>query len=356
MEISKEFWSGKRVFITGHTGFKGGWLCLWLEQLGAEVTGYALEPPTSPSLFEVAQIAQGMNSVIGDIRNVASLETAMRVAAPEIVMHMAAQPLVRQSYIDPIETYSTNVMGTVHLLEVIRKIPSVRAVVNVTSDKCYENREWIWAYREDEALGGYDPYSNSKGCAELVASAYRTSFFNPLQYDKHGVALASARAGNVIGGGDWAVDRLIPDILRAVSKKTPIMIRNPHAIRPWQHVLEPLSGYLLLASNLYQHGTAFAEAWNFGPLHEDARPVSWIVEKMTDLWGAGASWQLDDAHHPHEAHYLKLDCSKAHTKLNWHPRWSLENSLEEIIAWHRHYLEGRDMREKTISQIEKFIN
>lgn len=356
MEVSKEFWAGKRVFITGHTGFKGGWLCLWLEQLGAEVTGYALDPPTTPSLFEVARIAQGMNSVIGDIRNIASLEIAMRGAAPEIVIHMAAQPLVRYSYIDPVETYSTNVMGTVHLFEVIRKMSSVRAVVNVTSDKCYENREWIWGYRENEALGGYDPYSSSKGCAELVVSAYRTSFFNPLQYDKHGVALASARAGNVIGGGDWASDRLIPDILHAVSEKIPIMIRNPRAVRPWQHVLEPLSGYLLLASNLYQHGTAFAEAWNFGPLPEDAKPVSWIVEKMTDLWGAGASWQLDDAQHPHEAHYLKLDCSKAHAKLSWRPRWGLENSLEEIIVWHRYYLEGRDMRETTISQIQKFIN
>ncbi len=356
MVINKEFWAGKRVFITGHTGFKGSWLCLCLEYLGAEVTGYALQPPTQPSLFEVASVAQDMQCIIGDIRNAELLEAAMQKAAPEIVIHMAAQPLVRYSYINPVETYSTNVMGTVYLLEAVRKTLSVCAVVNVTSDKCYENREWAeQGYHENEAMGGYDPYSNSKGCAELVTSAYRNSFFNPSQYDKHGVALASARAGNVIGGGDWAADRLIPDILQAISQEIPVVIRNPDAIRPWQHVLEPLSGYLLLAENLYKHGSRFAEGWNFGPLEEDVKPVSWIVERMTKLWGAGASWQLDRADHPHEAQYLKLNCSKAHAKLNWQPRWKLAVALEEIIAWHQCYLGGHDIRQMTMSQIQKFI-
>lgn len=352
--MSAIFWSGKKVFVTGHTGFKGSWLCLWLQQLGADVTGYALQPPTNPSLFEVAQVGQGMHSIIGDIRDGAMLAEAMQAAAPDIVIHMAAQPLVRYSYIEPVETYSTNVMGTVHFLEAVRKTPSVRAVVNVTSDKCYENREWVWGYRENEAMGGYDPYSSSKGCAELVASAYRNSFFNPEKYSEHQVALASARAGNVIGGGDWADDRLIPDILRAISAGQPVIIRNPHAIRPWQHVLEPLAGYLQLAQKLYEDGVAYAEGWNFGPNDEDAKPVQWIVEQLTAAWGEGASWQLDRAEHPHEAHYLKLDCSKAKARLNWHPRWSLMLALQKIIEWHKQWGTGADMKSITLAQIAEF--
>lgn len=349
-----EFWRGKKVFLTGHTGFKGSWLSLWLQQLGAQVTGYALQPPTNPSLFEVANVAQGMTSIIGDIRDAEALSKAMREAAPDIVIHMAAQALVRYSYVNPVETYSTNVMGTVHLLEAVRQTPSVRAVVNVTSDKCYDNKEWVWGYRENEAMGGFDPYSNSKGCAELVTSAYRNSFFNPEKYADHRVALASGRAGNVIGGGDWADDRLIPDILRAISDSKPVVIRSPHAIRPWQHVLEPLSGYLLLAEKLYTQGVAYAEGWNFGPADEDAQPVQWIVEQLTQQWGEGASWQLDGGEHPHEAHYLKLDCSKAKMRLDWQPRWHLGHTLEMIVSWQQAWLAKQDMRSFTLKQIEQY--
>lgn len=352
--MNMTFWRGKKVFLTGHTGFKGSWLSLWLQQLGAEVTGYALQPPTNPSLFEVASVAQGMISIIGDIRDSAVLSKAMRAAAPDIVIHMAAQPLVRFSYVNPVETYSTNVMGTVHLLEAVRQTPSVRAVVNVTSDKCYDNKEWIWGYRENEPMGGYDPYSSSKGCAELVASAYRNSFFNPTKYDEHRVALASGRAGNVIGGGDWAEDRLIPDILRAIIAGRPVVIRSPHAIRPWQHVLEPLFGYLQLAQKLCEQGVAFGEGWNFGPSDEDAKPVRWIVERLTQQWGEGAAWHLDEGAHPHEAHYLKLDCSKAKARLDWHPRWHLAQTLEMIVAWQRAWLAKEDMRRFTLKQIEQY--
>ena len=354
MVVNTQFWMGKRVFLTGHTGFKGSWLSLWLQSLGAEVTGYALDPPTNPSLFELAKVGSGMRSIISDVRNGDALTSAMREAKPEIVIHMAAQSLVRYSYGNPVDTYSTNVMGVVHLFESVRKTSDVTALINVTSDKCYENHEWVWGYRENEAMGGYDPYSSSKGCAELVTSAYRNSFFNPAKYSEHHIALASARAGNVIGGGDWAENRLIPDILRAFSEGRPIVIRDPYAIRPWQHVLEPLSGYLELAQKLYEDGVAYAEGWNFGPNDEDAQPVQWIVERLAQRWGDGAKWQLDQANHPHEAHYLKLDCSKAKTRLDWKPRWSLPVALDVIIAWHRAYLAHQDMRDVTLEQIEKF--
>jgi CDP-glucose 4,6-dehydratase len=347
--MNPTFWSGKRVFVTGHTGFKGSWLSLWLQQLGAEVTGYALQPPTNPSLFEVAQVAQGMTSVIGDIRDCVLLASTLRQASPDIVIHMAAQPLVRRSYVDPVETYSTNVMGTVHLLEAVRQTPSVRAVVNVTTDKCYENKEWVWGYRENEPMGGFDPYSSSKGCAELVTAAYRNSFFNAATHSEHHVALATARAGNVIGGGDWAQDRLIPDILRAIQNGESVNIRNPHATRPWQHVLEPLSGYLVLAEKLYSQGPAFAEAFNFGPLEEDAKPVQWIVEQLTQNWGDGT--------HPHEAHYLKLDCSKARATLAWTPRWHLGQALQAIIVWHKAqnaHKDKPDMRALCLQQISDY--
>ncbi len=350
--MSVAFWQGKRVLLTGHTGFKGSWLSLWLQSMGAQVVGYALAPPSNPSLFEVAQVGKGMTSIIGDIRDLEHLRKVFADYKPEIVIHMAAQALVRYSYTEPVETYSTNVMGTVNLLEAVRSAGSVKAVVNVTSDKCYENREWEWGYRENEAMGGYDPYSNSKGCAELVTAAYRNSYFHPKKYKEHGVAIASGRAGNVIGGGDWADDRLIPDIMRAITQGKPVNIRNPHAIRPWQHVLEPLSGYLLLAQKLYEEGATYAEGWNFGPNDEDAKPVQWIVEKLTQAWGEGASWKLDGGNHPHEAHYLKLDCSKAKGRLDWHPRWHLDEALAKIADWQKNYQQGANMQAVTLEQID----
>lgn len=353
MEMTTDFWRNKRVFVTGHTGFKGSWLCLWLSRLGAHVTGYALEPPTAPSLYDLAGVAELVDSHIADIRDSGRLQSAMSEARPEIVFHLAAQPLVRDSYLLPVETYSTNVMGTVHLLEVIRHCPSVKAVVNVTTDKCYENREWPWGYRENESMGGYDPYSSSKACSELVTAAYRSSYFNPARYAEHGVALASARAGNVIGGGDWAAERLIPDCIRAILAVEPIRVRNPHAIRPWQHVLEPLAGYLTLARRLYEEGTAFAEGWNFGP-GDDARPVEWIVRSLCEKWNHVAGYTIDDGQHPHEAHYLKLDCSKARMQLGWQPLWSLAAALDAIITWTKAYQDGSDLRALCLKQIEKY--
>ena len=356
MEMSPAFWKGKRVLLTGHTGFKGSWLSLWLQSMGAQVVGYALAPPSTPSLFEVAKVGDDMTSVIGDIRDLEHLRCVFAEHQPEIVIHMAAQALVRYSYIEPVETYSTNVMGTVNLLEAVRATASVKAVVNVTSDKCYENREWEWGYRENEAMGGYDPYSSSKGCAELVTSAYRNSYFHPEKFETHGVAIASGRAGNVIGGGDWADDRLIPDIMRAIMQGKPVNIRSPHAIRPWQHVLEPLAGYLLLVQKLYEEGASYAEGWNFGPNEQDAKPVQWIVEKLTQAWGEGASWTLDGGNHPHEAHYLKLDCSKAKMRLDWAPRWHLEEALSAIIEWQRAYRDGKAMRALTLDQIQLYMS
>jgi CDP-glucose 4,6-dehydratase len=353
--MNPAFWKGRRVFLTGHTGFKGSWLALWLQELGAEITGYALPPPTNPSLFEKAVVAKGMNSIEGDVRDLAKLTRALRDARPEIVIHMAAQPLVRKSYQDPVETYSTNVMGTVNLLEAVRSADCVRAVVNITTDKCYENREWIWPYRESEPMGGYDPYSSSKGCAELVSAAYRNSFFPAEKYADHGVALASARAGNVIGGGDWASDRLIPDMVSAFSEGRAVAIRNPHAIRPWQHVLEPLRGYLTLAHRLHEGGSAFAEAFNFGPTQEDAQPVQWIVEHMKQLWGQGANWHLDGQEHPHEASYLKLDISKAAHRLGWNPVLQLPQALKMTAEWYQRQTEGETARQLTVSQIASYM-
>ncbi len=348
------FWSGKRVFLTGHTGFKGSWLALWLQQLGAHVTGFALDAPTQPSLFDVARVGEGMQSVHGDVRDLSALLHTMQAAQPEIVIHLAAQSLVRLSYDTPVETYATNVMGTVHLLEAVRQTPGVKAVVNVTTDKCYENREWVWGYRENEPMGGFDPYSNSKGCSELVSAAYRSSFFNPSDYSRHAVALATARAGNVIGGGDWAKDRLIPDILAAFETGKRVPIRNPHATRPWQHVLEPLRGYLTLAEHLCTYGPSYAEGWNFGPNSDDAKPVEWIVQKLAQRWGQGASWQVDAGEHPHEANYLKLDISKAGQRLNWQPVLRLDNALDLIVDWARHQRAGADMRTITLAQIAAY--
>lgn len=352
--MNPEFWRNKRVLVTGHTGFKGSWLSLWLQQLGAEVTGYALQPPTQPSLFAEARVAEGMNSVIGNIGDYPKLLQCLQTSQPEVVIHMAAQPLVRYSYENPVETYATNVMGTVHLLEAIRHTPSVKAVVNVTTDKCYENKEWAWGYRENEPMGGYDPYSNSKGCSELVTAAYRSSFFNAVNYRKHGVALASARAGNVIGGGDWAADRLIPDMIAAFSNQECVQIRNPQATRPWQHVLEPLRGYLQLAEALFNHGSDYAEAWNFGPGEQDAKPVSYIVKQLAQLWGDGARWSVDQTQHPHEAGYLKLDISKAKARLGWQPVLNLDGALDLIVDWTRQRASGADTQALTLKQIKNY--
>lgn len=352
--MNPEFWHGRRVFLTGHTGFKGGWLSLWLQSLGAELTGFALEPATQSNLFDEAKVAHRMNSIIGDIRDLGALQRAIHAARPEIVIHMAAQPLVRHSYQNPVETYATNVMGTVHVLEGVRNTPGVKAVVNVTTDKCYENREWVWGYRENEPMGGYDPYSNSKGCAELVSSAYRSSFFNANSHEQHGVALATARAGNVIGGGDGSPDRLIPDIVAAFEQGNAVSIRNPNAIRPWQYVLEPLRGYMTLAERLFECGPAYAEGWNFGPEDEDARPVGWIVEQMAELWGNGAKWNIEIGEHPHEATYLKLDISKARSRLDWHPNIRLKDALEFIIDWSKQRQAGVDIRELALAQIHAY--
>jgi len=339
--VTSDFWRGRRVFVTGHTGFKGSWLATWLARLGAQVTGYALAPDQTPNLFEAARVAGDIDSRTGDVRNFESLREALAGSEAEIVFHLAAQSLVRKSYESPVETYATNVMGTVHLLEAVRALKSVRAVVVVTSDKCYENREWSRPYREDDALGGRDPYSNSKACQELVASAYRQSFPGP--------AIATARAGNVIGGGDWARDRLVPDLIRAFSEGEPAVIRNPASIRPWQHVLEPLHGYLLLAEKLVE-GDGFAEAWNFGPSGADVRPVRWIADALMARWGEGARWTQDAGTHPHEAVTLTLDSTRARRALGWTPRLSLDESLDWIVEWHR----AADARGVTLQQIERY--
>lgn len=353
--IEKAFWRGRRVFVTGHTGFKGGWLSLWLECLGAEVTGYALAPASSPNLYESADVARGLKeSIFADIRDLNRLCGVIRVARPEVVIHMAAQPLVRFSYADPIETYSVNVVGTVTLLEAIRRAGGVRAVVSVTSDKCYENREWVWGYRESDPMGGFDPYSSSKGCAELATAAMRASFFHPAAWSEHKVAVASARAGNVIGGGDWAEDRLVPDLIRAFTTGRAAAVRRPEAVRPWQHVLEPLSGYLVLAQRLVEDGAAYAEGWNFGPEESDAREVGWLAKRVSELWGEGARCEGDRGVHPHEATFLKLDCSKASARLGWRPRWKLDRALEETVAWYRAFYRGIDVRALSVDQIEAY--
>lgn len=348
-------YKGRRVFVTGHTGFKGSWLCLLLHHLGAEVYGYALQAPTNPALFEEAAIDELIHSCIGDIRDYELLLKTLQEVQPEIVIHMAAQPLVLESYKNPRETYEINVMGTVNLLEACRMVKSVKVIVNVTTDKCYENKEWHWGYRENESMGGYDPYSNSKGCAELVSSSFRNSFFNPKEYERHGVGLATARAGNVIGGGDWANDRLIPDFMRAISEGREVKIRSPYAIRPWQHVLEPLTGYLKLAAALYTEGAKYAEGWNFGPDDSDAHPVAWITDTLCRKWGEGARYSIDTDPQPHEATYLKLDCSKAKAVLGWYPKWNIERTLASIVAWNKAYLAGEDMRVVTENQIKEYL-
>ena len=353
--VKSRFWKGKRVIITGHTGFKGAWLTVWLRVLGADVVGYSLLPPTVPSHYELAKVEEGITVVEADVRDFETLRKVFQTHRPEIVFHMAAQALVRRSYHDPVETYATNIMGTAHLLETVRQVKGVKAVVNVTSDKCYENREWVWGYRETDPMGGYDPYSSSKGCAELVSFGYLRSFFNPDEYKSHGVGLASVRAGNVIGGGDFAQDRLIPDLVRAFEKREPVHIRFPHATRPWQHVLEPLSGYLLLAEKLYKDGPAYAGAWNFGPPEDGVKDVGWVVDQFAKKWGKDAKWEVDSAAHPHEAGMLKLDCSKARTFLNWRPRLNIDEALECTVKWYKAYVNHPDsLRTITEQQIEKY--
>ena len=348
--VNPEFWNGKRVFLTGHTGFKGSWLSLWLQNMGALVKGYSLDVNTQPALFYQANVAEEMESEIGDIRDLEKLTESMVSFSPDILIHMAAQPLVRLSYQEPVNTYTTNVIGTVNVLEAARKCLNLKAIVSVTTDKCYENKEWEWGYREYEPMGGHDPYSSSKGCAELVTSAYRRSFFN---FDDT-ASLASARAGNVIGGGDWAEDRLIPDILKAFEKSDPVVIRNPLSTRPWQHVLEPLSGYLVLAQELFINGDEFAEGWNFGPKDEECKPVSWIIDKMVTYWGTSASWKLDENNNPHEAGILKLDCSKASNRLKWTPKWDLQFTLRSIVEWHQIYINGGDIKKQCLKEIKNY--
>lgn len=352
---NRVFWKNKRVFLTGHTGFKGSWLSIWLQRLGAIVTGYSLEPPTDPSLFHMAHIGNMVTSIIGDVRDYEKLNNSISVSQPDVVLHLAAQPLVRDSYRVPVETYSINVMGTVNLFEAIRQSgQSVQAVINVTTDKVYDNREWEWGYRECEPLGGYDPYSNSKACSELVTAAYRNSFFNPSTYSRHHCAVASARAGNVIGGGDWATDRIVPDCIRAFLKKETVVLRNPQAVRPWQHVLEPLCGYLLLAQCLCTNGISFAEGWNFGPRDTDCVSVGKLVGSICNAWGESARYTEMQSSTLHEANFLKLDCSKAIRHIGWQPRWNLQCAVEKIVNWYKGVSNGLDALAMCEKQIEEF--
>jgi CDP-glucose 4,6-dehydratase len=348
---ARQIWKDRRVFLTGHTGFKGGWLALWLSHLGAKVRGYSLDPEGDPSFFLACKVAERVEDHRGDLRDQAALDRAMREFEPEVVFHLAAQPLVLRSYADPVATYSTNVLGTAHVLESIRTLASVRAAVIVTTDKCYQNREWLWGYRENDPLGGYDPYSSSKACVEILSASYRNSFFPAERFSQHRVALATARAGNVIGGGDWSDDRLLPDLIRGFLTGEPVLIRRPSSIRPWQHVLEPLAGYLTLAERLLQGDVRFADAWNFGPRDEDAWPVGRIADAMALRWGNGAAWTRDDSENVHEAGYLKLDSSKARAELGWQSHLKLQVALEWLVDWYRAWHEGAEMQQVTLSQI-----
>lgn len=344
-------WQERRVFLTGHTGFKGSWLALWLNRLGAQIRGYALDPCTEPNMFNLASVSTVVEDIRGDVRDYAKLEASLTEFRPEVVFHLAAQPIVRRSYADPVGTYGTNVMGTVHLMEAVRKTPSVRAVVCVTTDKCYQNQEWIWPYRETDPLGGYDPYASSKACAEIVSAAYRSSFFPIERLAEHHVAVATARAGNVIGGGDWSEDRLIPDLIRGFSSGQPVLIRRPTAIRPWQHVLDPLHGYVVLAEKLLAQPARFASSYNFGPSEDDVWPVERIATKLTDMWGNGATWTRDSVPSVHEDHVLRLDASKARVELGWKPRLKIEAALEWTMEWYRAWKQGDDMAEFTETQL-----
>ena len=348
-DVDPGFWQGRRVLVTGHTGFKGSWLSLWLNSMGAKVGGLALPPPSDPSLFDLARLSEVVDHAVGDVRDFEVVKARVAGFRPDVIIHLAAQPLVRFSYHEPALTYATNVMGTLHVLEAARQLDCVRAIVNVTTDKCYENQEWEWGYREVEPMGGDDPYSSSKACSELVSSAYRTSFMK-----QAGIALATARAGNVIGGGDWAEDRLIPDILRALGRKEVVKIRMPSATRPWQHVLEPSSGYLVLAQALVNHGETFEEAWNFGPEDSSVQPVRWLVDRLCTAWGDGAAWEEERQDELHEANFFKLDISKARRRLGWAPRWSIEETISRIVGWQRGWLRNEDVRDLTLAEIAQY--
>lgn len=367
MVLNKDFWKNKKVFISGHTGFKGSWMSLWLSSIGSNVIGYSLAPPTKPSLFELAHVEKKLSkSIIADIRDLNSITNHIKNNKPDIVIHMAAQPLVRDSYKNPIETYSTNIMGTANLLEAIRVSgDSVRVFLNVTTDKVYENKEWNWAYRENERLGGYDPYSNSKGCSELITTSYTNSFFNPVFFTEHKLNVATARAGNVIGGGDFATDRLIPDLIRSILRKEKLKIRNPYAIRPWQHVLEPISGYLTLVEKMYDSQGKFNGAWNFGPNDSDTKTVEEIIIKLQDIIVEmkkkhknfkieKPEFEIDSANHPHEAHHLKLDISKVKSEIGWIPRWNLDTALLKIIEWSDAFLVEDNMEDTCLRQIQEY--
>jgi len=350
--ITPAFWQDRRVLVTGHTGFKGGWLALWLQTMGARVIGLALPPATQPNLFELTRLAGQMVSILADIRDRDALAAAIAGHRPEVVFHLAAQALVLPSYSHPAETYASNVMGTVNLLDAIRQTGGVRSVVIVSSDKCYQPR--ATACNESDPLGGADPYSSSKACTELVAAAYRASFFSSIDRGDLGTAVATARAGNAIGGGDWAAGRLIPDAVRAFADRRPPLVRHPEAIRPWQHVLEPLAGYLILGERLYQHGARFAEAWNFGPAGEPAHSVADLLATMAELWGDGATWRRDDTAHPHEAPCLRLAVTKAAQALQWHPRWPLATALQMTVDWYRAHGDGKDMATVSRQQISRY--
>ena len=352
--MNKEFWNKKKVLLTGHTGFKGSWLSLWLQKLNANVIGFSKSIPTNPSLFELANIESGMTSIIGNVCDYNKLEKTVKEHKPEIVIHMAAQSILRESYKNPIETYATNVMGTVNLFESIRKVGNVKVILNITTDKCYVSNESSKGHLETDRLGGYDPYSNSKACSELVTASFRNSFFNPKEYEKHGVSLASCRAGNVIGGGDWGNDRLIPDIMKGILNNEIIKIRNPDSIRPWQHVLDPLNGYLNLIEKLWSPGSKFSEGWNFGPLENDEKPVKWIVKKLIEQSSKNIRYDIDTNVNPHEENYLKLNCNKANSRLDWIPKLKLEKGLEWITEWYRKYEQNDNIKETTEQQIEKF--
>lgn len=347
-------WQGKRVFLTGHTGFKGGWLALWLARRGVVIRGYALDPDSEPNLFSTASVGAVLDDVRGDIRDYSKLAASMMEFGPEVVFHLAAQPLLRRSYAEPLVTYSTNVMGTAHVLEAVRNTPEARAVVCVTTDKCYENREWAWPYRETDTLGGFDPYSSSKACAEMVCAAYRSSFFPLNRLDEHRVALATARAGNVVGGGDWSEDRLIPDLVRGFQSGEAVPIRHPGATRPWQHVLESLHGYMSLAERLLVAPSQLSSSFNFGPNVEDAWPVERIATRLAEMWGNGAAWKRDSAEGVHEHHSLTLDSSRARRELGWNPRLGIEATLEWTLNWYREWRDGADMRQQSVAQIAAF--
>ena len=354
--MDSNFWKNKKVLLTGHTGFKGSWLSIWLKKLGVELVGFSKDIPTKPSLFEVAKVSEGMISITGNIEDFAMIQKVVKENKPEIVIHMAAQSLVRKSYEEPITTFATNVMGTVNLLQAIKTTGNTRVLINVTSDKCYENKGTEKAFSENSPMGGYDPYSSSKGCAELVTSAFRDSFFNLKEFDTHGCSLSSVRSGNVIGGGDWAKDRLIPDIMNSISKRIPTQIRNTRSIRPWQFVLEPLFGYLILAQRMWEEGKEFSEPWNFGPDETDCKSVKWILEKISKEWNDGFSWKEDTKDNPHEAKMLKLDCTKAKKRLGWKTKLDVTETIEWTVNWYKEYFKNSDMKEYTENQIDKFVS